>query len=355
MFQRVLGASLIQAMRAAALLLIPFWLIALVAWATAGSISGSTSDPIRAATWIWLGGHHIPFALMSDGKPGLLSYLPIGALILPFLVIRTGVDRVIDNLHGQYSTVASVRTIYSFSYALVATALAFVSRTPEVQPITYIAFPTAFIVALLSSATAGNRVRLSTPLMLATRILAIALGVAGLALTLSLIFNFSSAKNITTLLEPGYLGGVLHILLNVMYLPNLIVAALAYIAGAGFALGKGTLIAPYVDRVGEIPALPILAATPTGKHLYALVGIALIIGLGVLLALWARELRLILQSVLLIVLTLLFLTYLSSGSLLTDAMGAVGVSIWKTTGIIAAEIALGAAATFFVMQRSERA
>lgn len=354
MFQRVLSASLIQALRAAAVLLIPFWLIALIAWATAGSISGTTSDPIRAATWIWLGGHHVPFALMSQGQPGLLSYLPIGALVLPFLVIRSGLSRTIDNLYGQYSTLTSVRVIYAFSYALVATVLAFVSRTPEVQPITYVAFPTTFVLALLASATVGRKTRLSLPLSLATRIGALALGFAGLVVTLSLILNFASAKNITTLLEPGYLGGLLLIALNLMYLPNLFVAGLSYIAGAGFALGKGTLIAPYSDRIGDIPALPILAATPTGKHMIALLGIGLMIGLGVLLTLWARDLRTIVQSLVLILLIFLAVSYLASGSLLTDAMGAVGVSIWKTTGLLAAEIAVGAGAALLMVARSER-
>ena len=354
MSQRVLSASLIQALRAAAVLLIPFWLIALIAWATAGSISGSTSDPIRAATWIWLGGHHVPFALMSEGQPGLLSYLPIGALVLPFFVIRNGLSRTFDNLHGQYSTLMSVRTIYSFCYALVATALAFVSRTPEVQAISYIAFPTTFVLAMLASATVGTRLRLPLPLSLATRVIAIALGIAGLVLTFSLAVNFTSAKNITTLLEPGYLGGLLHIALNVMYLPNLVVAALAYLAGAGFAVGKGTLIAPYSDLIGEIPALPIMAATPTGKHIFALVGVLILMGLGALLALWARDLRTTLQSIFLVIISLTMMSYLASGSLLTDTMGAVGVSIWKTVGLITAEIALGAAVAFVVMQQSDR-
>ena len=354
MLQRVLGASLIQALRAAALLLIPFWLIALVAWATAGSISGSTSDPIRAATWIWLGGHHVPFALTSNGTPGLLSYLPIGALILPFFVIRNGLVRTFDNLHGQYSSIGSVRLIYSLCYAIIATALAFVARTPEVQPITYIAFPTTFILALLASATVERRTRISLPISLASRIVAIALGLSGLAVAISLGLNFKDAQSITTLLEPGYLGGLLHIALNVMYLPNIFMAALAYFAGAGVALGKGTLIAPFVDRIGEIPALVILAATPTGRHYIALIGIAVFIALGVLLTLWAGDIRTIAQTLLLFTIAIATLSYLASGSLLTDAMGAVGVSIWKTTLIVVGEVAVGAIAALFFVARKAR-
>ncbi len=62
--QRVLSVSLSHVLRSAATLLLPFSFLALVAWATAGSASGGTSDPIRGAVWIWLGAHHLPFHLL---------------------------------------------------------------------------------------------------------------------------------------------------------------------------------------------------------------------------------------------------------------------------------------------------
>ena len=63
MFQRVLWVSLSQVLRSIALVLLPISFLTLIAWATAGSITGNTSDPIRAAMWVWLGIHHIPFSL----------------------------------------------------------------------------------------------------------------------------------------------------------------------------------------------------------------------------------------------------------------------------------------------------
>ena len=337
----MLGASLIQALRAAALLLIPFWLIALIAWATAGSISGSTSDPIRAATWIWLGGHHVPFSLVTETGAGLLSYLPIGALVLPFFVLRSGLERTIDNLQGQYTTLSAVRLMYSGLYALIATLLALISKSPEVTPIWYIALPTTFLLALLASFTAGSRLRITAAMGYAFRLLAIALGISTLAFATSLSLNFAQAKNITTVLQPGYFGGLLHIFLNVLYIPNGVIATLAYFAGAGFAIGKGTLIAPFIHRIGEVPAIPFIAATPNSKELWALVGVLVFISLGVQLVLWANNLRTIVQSFFIIIVSMVLLSYLGSGALLTDAMGAIGVSIWKTTLLVAGEIGLG--------------
>ena len=57
MFQRVLWVSLSQVLRSIALVLLPISFLTLIAWATAGSITGNTSDPIRAAMWVLITSH----------------------------------------------------------------------------------------------------------------------------------------------------------------------------------------------------------------------------------------------------------------------------------------------------------
>jgi hypothetical protein len=80
------------------------------------------------------------------------------------------------------------------------------------------------------------------------------------------------------------------------------------------------------------------------------------IALGALLAYWTLQsgIELLLQSALFVSVMILLLAYLSSGSLMTDEMGAMGVSVWKfgLTAII--EIALGAAVTAFVATKRAR-
>ena len=139
--QRVLSVSLSHAIRGAALVLLPFAFIALVAWATAGSATGTTTDPIRGAAWIWLGAHHIPFslALPPTGIPGYFSYLPWGAIALPFIAIRTTFNRGLDRLQGDFHDINGVRTIYSLFYTIIVTALAYLSASPAVRPQWYLA------------------------------------------------------------------------------------------------------------------------------------------------------------------------------------------------------------------------
>lgn len=353
--QRVLSVSLSHVIRSAATLLLPFSFIALIAWATAGSASGNTSDPIRGAVWIWLGAHHLPFqlALPPSSLPGYLTFLPIGGLILPFLVIRAAFNRAIDRLQGDFHDINGVRLIFSSMYAVLLTALAFVSGSTAVTPQWYLAPIFGFLLCLLATMSAGYRVSPSRSLRIALRITAIYMGVSLVAATLLLLTNFTQVKTITISLQPGFFGGLLLLFLNVLYLPNAAVAIASYFSGTGLAVGAGTIVSPWWYQLGQIPALPLLGILPTSRLPLALLGVLFFIGLGVLLARWAlaHGLPTLIQSYLLTLALATLLAYLGSGALLTTEMGAMGVSIWKFVLSIAIEIGAGSAATTFIMNK----
>jgi len=353
--QRVLSVSLSHVIRSAATLLLPFSFIALIAWATAGSASGSTSDPIRGAVWIWLGAHHLPFqlALPPTSLPGYLTYLPIGGIVLPLLVIRATFNRAIDRLQGDFHDINGVRLIFSGMYAALLTALAFFSGSTAVTPQWYLAPIFGFLLALVATLSAGYRVNPSRSLRLALRITAIFMGAALMVTALLLILNFTQVKNITISLQPGFFGGLLLLVLNVFYLPNAAVATAAYFSGTGVAVGAGTIVSPWWYQLGQIPALPLLGILPTSRHPLALFGVLFFIGLGVLLARWslAFGIQTLVQSYLFTIALATLLAYLASGALLTAEMGAMGVSIWKFVLSIAIEIGIGAAATTFFMNK----
>ena len=356
--QRVLSVSLSHVLRASAFLLLPFSFIALIAWATAGSASGSTTDPIRGAVWIWLGAHHIPFqlALPPTGLAGYLTYLPLGGVVLPFLAIRSAFARAIDRLSGYFHDINGVRIIFSAMYALFVTALAFLSRTTAVTPQWYLVPVIAFVIALVATLSAGSKVSPSKAVRFAIRITALMLGAGFILVTILILMNFTQVKNISISLQPGIFGGLLLLFLNVLYLPNAAVAVAAYFSGTGLAVGTGTLISPLWYHLGQIPALPLLGILPTTRQPLALLGILFFIGLGVLLAQWSSQygLQTFIQSYIFTVLSCVILAYCASGSLITAEMGAMGVSIWKFVLSIAIEIGIGAAATLAIKNRSAR-
>jgi hypothetical protein len=353
--QRVLLVSLSHVFRSAAFLLLPFSFIALVAWSTAGSASGSTTDPIRGALWIWLGAHHVPFqlSLPPTGVAGYLTYLPIGAVVLPFLIIRSSFTRALDRLKGDYHDLNIVRLNFSIIYALLVTILAFMSRSNSVAAQWYLAPLFAFAIALISTMTVGNRVVPSRPLRMSARVLSILLGVSFILISVLIFANFSQVKNISTSLQPGIFGGVLLLFLNILYLPNAAIAVASYFSGTGLAVGAGTVISPYWYQLGQIPALPLLGILPVGPVPLALLGILFFVGLGALLGYFTSnfDIRAIAQSYLFTVVALVLLGYLASGSLITGEMGSMGVSIWKFALSVAFEMGIGLALTILITNK----
>lgn len=356
--QRVLSVSLSHAIRGAALVLLPFAFIALVAWATAGSSTGTTTDPIRGAAWIWLGAHHIPFSLSlpPTGIPGYFSYLPWGAIALPFLAIRSSFNRSLDRLQGDYHDINGVRITYSAFYMLLVTALSYLSGSPSVRPQWYLAPLFGFFIALIATLTCGAKLKLSEPLVVATRITAIIVGTFMVGVGALLISNFNQVKDLHTSLQAGIFGGALLLLLNLLYLPNAAIALASYVAGSGFAVGAGTIVSPWWYEVDQLPVLPLLGILPTTRHPLFIASAIFFIAIGALLAFWTLEsgVTQLLQSAVFLILILVILAYLSSGSLMTDEMGAFGVSIWKFGLVVAGEITLGAAISAFAMAKLRR-
>ena len=358
MFGRVLGTTMVQVARSIAFVLFPISFIALLAWATAGSATGNTGDPLRAALWIWLGAHQVPFslALPPANIAGYLSYLPLGAVILPIFAIRSGINRVIDRLDNDTSLLPLARLLFAIEYSVAAMLLSYFSSTQSVKPVWYLAPVFVFPLVLVTAATVGRRLVFGQAVLYGSRALALLLGISSIILGISIFTHLSTVKNLTTVLEPGILGGLLLLLLNILYIPNAVVATLGYFSGAGFAVGSGTMIAPWRFDLNSIPAFPLLGALPTGKSLFALFGIVLVILTGALLASWTIDLnmKILVQSLVVSALMCVVIGIAGSGALLTDAMSAVGVSPWKFTLTLVAELSLGAFLALYLPRLGRR-
>ena len=313
---------------------------------------------MRAALWIWLGAHQVPFslALPPANIAGYLSYLPLGAVILPIFAIRNGINRVIDRLDNDTSLLPLARLLFAIEYSIAAILLSYFSSTQSVKPVWYLAPVFVFPLVLVTAATVGRRLVFGQAVLYGSRTLALLLGISSIMLGISIFTHLSTVKNLTTVLEPGILGGLLLLLLNILYIPNAVVAVLGYFSGAGFAVGSGTMVAPWKFDLNSIPAFPLLGALPTGKSLFALFGIVLVILTGALLASWTIDLnmRILAQSLVVSAIMCVVIGIAGSGALLTDAMSAVGVSPWKFTLSLAAELSLGAFLALYLPRLGKR-
>jgi len=338
MVARRLWIALQQVIRSVLIILFPLAFITLFAWATAGSTYGTTSDPMRAAVWLWLGAHLAPFNITSNEITGYLSFLPIGAAVLPWLSMRVGYRRVNAVIGNKKVS----RSYFIMAYLIVYLTLALIASNSQASVDFFRALVILFILLIFATAD----IRLENTIKLPVQIFLIALGIAGLFLTLSLLLNFSIIKNLTVVLSPGILGGFLLLLLQILYLPNILFMSLSYILGSGFALGYATQISPLVFSLREIPAIPILAALPSNRNVWLVIPTLIITAYAWLNLLLIDKIsldkkskqQLVIRFFVISILGIMLISFITSGSLISSNMSPVGVSPVRIAALVAVHL-----------------
>ena len=326
MVVRALGVSFRQALRSVALTLFPLVFIALFAWAAAGSTTGNTTDPIRTSAWLFLGAHLIPFSVPT----GKLTVLPLLAVIFPIWAIRRGLPAV----EAAFSKINGARIVYALWYALFCELIALASRHHGVVANLYLT-PIFALVIVLIATTNPNYLR-ARAFYFAGYLFLIALGVGSIAFAVSLGAHWNILKSISVVIAPGVVGGTLFTLLQLLYLPNIALAALSYLTGIGFSFGAHSIINGHQIVLGQVPAFPITAALPTGVHHPLTYAVLFWFLFFVLIFFLIRQvsrsiLKLTKYSVLQgirIFVALAAVTYLSAGELFSNGLNPVGIIWW---------------------------
>ncbi len=270
--------------------------LTLIGWIAApkGTLGEGVPGVFRAACQIWLAAHHAGFAI-PGGRVGLL---PLGLMIMPAaLLYRAGLwmardadlrvrlparlpkgtpkDKQNARRRAQLALIARAGISLAAPYALLAGLIALVARNELTQPFLVEVLVGHLVLAFAAGSVAVARtigpwrvmVRLlperSRSLVVGTAAAMAILLVAALVLVLgAIVVNFDDIRRLSGVLAPGFIGGVLLLLVEVLYLFNAVVWGLAYITGPGFAIGAGTLVAPTGVKLGTVPTLPLLGALP---------------------------------------------------------------------------------------------
>ena len=362
----MLLVSFKQAVRSITLILLPLSFISLIAWATAGSSTGNTADPLRAALWFFLIAHHIPLdlSLSNNAISGALTYFPIGALLIPFLAIRSGYRKIIEE-QGEFAPRQKRLLIISLalSYAAVGTILSLFATGNTVSAPIYLVFPILFIVAGLSAFLSSNllpehgiKFPWQRALKVSWIVLMALIGIGGLIFSLSLGWHFTTVLQLTQVIEPGIFGGLAFLAVQILYLPNFAIAALSYLAGSGVVIGNGSWLNPFVHRIDEIPAIPLLGGLPVHPHPYLILLVLLFVAIGFLIARYGEGIysdrveqqRFYLATLGIIAVLTLFIARASSGELLSSNLSSVGPQWWLMPIMLTLEIALGIALRIYL-------
>lgn len=115
------------------------------------------------------------------------------------------------------------------------------------------------------------------------------LAVAGLGLALMLVLNYATVVGLYQSLQGGILGGSVLTLGQLVFLPNLVIWAAAWIVGAGFSIGTGSSISPAGTVVGPVPALPVFGALPEVTGTWGFVVLLVPVLLGFFIAMVLRQ------------------------------------------------------------------
>lgn len=244
--------------------------IGLVCATVLTALSGVGDPEASLRSTIWLAAHHAP--LSTD--VGTVTLLPLGLMIIALLPLRRSgrfltaqLDHRDDPVRsGVRQRLAVAGAVAVGSYATIAGIVAAADRT---EP--YVAVVPAVLWAVVMAATAGGwgvirqlRGRLPRPpFVLAVAVtLAVPLGIAALLTLVCIAFGWgdiSAAQQ--QVAQPG-MEQVGISLLQLGYLPNLIVWAVAFLVGTGVNLGVDRGLSPFNSGDAVLPDLPILAALP---------------------------------------------------------------------------------------------
>lgn len=268
------------------------WLLAAVVGGVAAACLGWLAVAVLAVS-AWLTALHVPLAAVLDtigqgwlaihGAPASLDGVVVGVpplglsgLAAAGCVVAAhhaaGQRRAVGD--GRWATCARVAAATAIAYLATVLLVGSLAATPG-QAVA--ALPGALAVAAPASAFGAWRGLALDPLAAAppwTRGLPVAMGGgllvlvlgSGAALLTGLLAHGDQVAALHASLGPDPAGGVLLVVVQLLYLPNLVLWAGSYALGAGVRVGLDTLVAPGTSALGALPALPVAAALPTDAN-----------------------------------------------------------------------------------------
>jgi hypothetical protein len=351
--------------------------VAVVGWL--GATFGGASGAVRAGASAWLIAHKAGVTLGT----GRISIAPLGlTLFFAWCLYRGGKSAARSSAADRTRDLIALALGFALIYGLGALIVALLTAEGSLRVSPLSAFLGAFSLALVAGLAgivvesgAGDDIVDATPAGLRDVVPAAAaavLTVIAIASTLYavlLAIHFSRITGMLELLNAGVIGSVVLFAICLMLVPNMVLYVVAFLAGPGFQLGVGTTIAPTGVDVGNLPALPLLAAVPadgaTPSYLLVLTAVVPLLA-GAVAGLvvvrrglaerdadalgWDAFALRGAMAALVAGVALFALLALSGGSAGPGRMSAVGVpGALPAAGVLAAGMAIGAAITAAVV------
>ena len=283
-------------------------------WATKGFGDMEFSSVAAMSAHLWLLIHGVPLDLAAafGASAGTMTLVPLGLSILPLLLCyRSGRRLARASYEGEFLIPVLSGSV---TYALISSAI-YGWASPHPQPLQALnaaLVPLGIVVAGLmwggyrEARSLSRMVGVDTAeqisqmsqysrwagsyawaVVRAAVVAFVALiGLGAVLLGIGILAGWSQIVATYQELHAGAVGDTAVTLLQLGFLPNLVIYAIAWSTGAGFSFGTGTSVGLTSSDVGTLPMLPILGAVPESMGTFGLVGLLVPLGAGAIAGWW---------------------------------------------------------------------
>lgn len=283
-------------------------------WATNGFGGTEFSSVAAMSAHLWLLIHGVPLDLSAvfGASAGTMTLVPLGLSILPLLFCyRSGRRLARASYEGEFLIPVLSGSV---TYALICSAVyGWASPSPKpLQVLNAALVPLGIVVVGLmwggyrEARSLSRMVGVDTAeqisqmsqysrwagsyawaVVRAAAVAAVAfVGLGALLLALGILGGWPQVVATYQELHAGPVGDTAVTLLQLGFLPNLVIYAMAWSTGAGFAFGAGTSIGLTSSNAGSLPMLPILGAVPESLGSAGLLGLLVPVAAGAIAGWW---------------------------------------------------------------------
>ena len=283
-------------------------------WATKGFGDMEFSSVAAMSAHLWLLIHGVPLDLAAafGASAGTMTLVPLGLSILPLLLCyRSGRRLARASYEGEFLIPVLSGSV---TYALISSAM-YGWASPHPQPLQALnaaLVPLGIVVAGLmwggyrEARSLSRMVGVDTAeqisqmsqysrwagsyawaVVRAAVVAFVALvGLGAVLLGIGILAGWSQIVATYQELHAGAVGDTAVTLLQLGFLPNLVIYAIAWSTGAGFSLGAGTSVGLTSSDAGTLPMLPILGAVPESLGSAGLLGLLVPLVAGAIAGWW---------------------------------------------------------------------
>lgn len=283
-------------------------------WATKGFGDMEFSSVAAMSAHLWLLIHGVPLDLAAafGASAGTMTLVPLGLSVLPLLLCyRSGRRLARASYEGEFLIPVLSGSV---TYALISSAM-YGWASPHPQPLQALnaaLVPLGIVVVGLmwggyrEARSLSRMVGVDTAeqisqmsqysrwagsyawaVVRAAVVAFVALvGLGAVLLGIGILAGWSQIVATYQELHAGAVGDTAVTLLQLGFLPNLVIYAIAWSTGAGFSFGAGTSVGLTSSDAGTLPMLPILGAVPESMGTFGLVGLLVPLGAGAIAGWW---------------------------------------------------------------------